>query len=500
MGETATAPPAPATPATPAPAASVPATTAPATPAAPASAQPSPAAPGTPTTPPTQKHLSTRERIDSLTTAAKAAAQTPLAAPAEKATVAPSTAPAAPAAPGRDEKGRFAPSEAQGATETPPQPPGAPTVEGEAEQAPAAETVPDDPEAAPVPQKIGDALKVIADPKLRGELRAAYHQAKAYRELGMPISEAKERKLLAPTIESAREIHQAAGRAFELRDALVSARPEGIRTFMGALHEESPQAAQALVREVGSQLYRLDRQTWLRNAEDGMRNALSRMRQLAQEKDDSDYETAATLFEEVVFPGQTQGATPQRQRPANDPVVQRLQALEQREAAFTAQQRASFLQTVNTTLEQAIGKEADDLVKQGDPDGVYPAEATQELRTNIINRVVNELRRNPAIASRATQLMQQGQLDKAHVDSVVAHLLNQARGLLPTLAADELEGYGRKFGAIQANRQRRIREMGQPEVRTVAAPSPLPKLPEVNIKGLSSRQALDAYMDAMRSR
>jgi hypothetical protein len=350
-----------------------------------------------------------------------------------------------------------------------------------------------------------ESLKAIPDPKVRAQVRAAIAQANAYKQVGMPLGEAKERKQLAPTIEVAREVHQTAARALELRGALASGTPDGVRTFIGALHQESPQAVEALVREVGEHIYELDRPAFLKIGEQAMRNGLATVRARAKEaggetcpacQRGNDLDMAAQIVEEEIF-GRSQ---PQQQQPQRDPNdVARLHALEQREREFDTRQRQGFIQGINGEFQRVVEREADDLIKQADPEGIYPEAGVKRLRKAIIDRVSREVITQPVIRARTQQMLNAGRYDQEQSGRVVSHLVNQARALLPSIAAEVLNEYGQEFSAVQSRRQQKLSEAASTREISSGLPAPVTQpRKEIDTRGMTTKEKLEALMAARR--
>ena len=314
-------------------------------------------------------------------------------------------------------------------------------------------------------ETLQEAIKAIPDAKIRNALRQRIQATEDYRRL-MPLSEAKARVAMHPTLEAAQAERQMVEGYDSLRQGFLSGTPEGQLAFIGRLHEESPEATQALVRNLASGLHQIDKGAFLQVAMRGFDNLKTTMERIREQTGKESW--TPEEFEQLVRPnGRQQGPPP------NHPLVRENQTLRQQVQQQAEAQAYAFSGQALVTYGDVLAHEADDMLSSLDPQKVLPAKGRDRVLRETLDAVAAQVLANPTARERMQMLLRNGRMDQQHTRAIVDHLMSYARPLLPQALADKHGAYMEEFRAAQPRTPRPGPGVVSQELPVAAPSAPL---------------------------
>lgn len=348
-----------------------------------------------------------------------------------------------------------------------------------------------------LPKNIREALGVIPDKKVREQIAAIAYMGKEFRDIRMTPGEGKALRQMYPTLQVAQQAHTAAGFAYDLAQAYHSNTPEGFEHFASNLRTSNAQAYTGFVNKITENLFKENPQAYRKVANQGLRNFIANMRQkaeIAERNGDAarahEYTTAAQINEETAFP---QGVNPrQNQRPANDPLVQQVQALQAEKSAFLQQRQQASYQNVVGRVEAELVRHTGKILSDADPDKLYPEKGRAAMAKKIVDGVREKVRSNQHVGVTLSNLINQG-----NEQGAIEFLLNQAKNHLDAVAGETLNEYAEEFGAIQQARQQKLATVvSQKDVGSAGAALPKASGKVTFTRGMSTHDKLMAMAKA----
>lgn len=351
-------------------------------------------------------------------------------------------------------------------------------------------------EEFPLPQKISEALNPDADPQLRRDVRRQIMVGRAYERSGMRLGDIKEYLAVAPSVDVLRDISAAANTAQEMLADFRDPSSEGRQRFLSKLAATDPDA---LLGVVGS----VTEPTWLEKAAPqqfqaiataGFRNLLENAKRHAARDNNVDLQQAVEILAEYAGIGPEAEEAPRA--PAAPPeVMQELEQLRNEQQSHRAQMHNSFMMTAYQSGAQQVIQNIEQTVEAAMGGADFSEDARKETKKAIGDRLYQALSQNPHVKQRLDQLAALGRYDQQHLGAISGFLVNQAAGLLPTIAGEEIERMARITRPARQARQERVeRVTTKREVATAGGrPSPGVVVKPIDTKGKSTKQVFDEF-------
>lgn len=334
------------------------------------------------------------------------------------------------------------------------------------------------------PGQLRAALKEVPA-KLRNALVDAYMKVRPYEASGMLVSDIQRYKEIAPTVEVLEDVARQAQAYQTMSEAIASGSDDGMHYVLRTLFDASPDGTRNLIRQVATNIDKIDPTVYLALQERGIRALVANMRAAAKENP----VFAESARDVAVFTGLERAeddAAEEVKLPAE--VVrerEELRQLKRQEAARRAEEEQRRQQSMKNAVvafhESAMSGafEAGASLVQGWIEEYardYPNEVKADLFDAIGDGVVQAIDKNPAVQKRYLDVLRSGNGGPEHRAQVVQYLLSQAKSLLPHIATPILEREAAKIRGVLAKRQERLKTTtARKDVGASGVPSVTPR-------------------------
>lgn len=351
--------------------------------------------------------------------------------------------------------------------------------------------------------KIRKAVEAIPDPKMRRLLIDAYMTAQPYQRAGIRMSDIEHYKAVAPTPEVLDEIVMTADQMNNLKSAIAHGSDEAANHIMRMMVQVDPNGTRQFVSHIVDHLEEFHPPAWRAAGVKLIRNVVANMREDAKKGNPLLEEAARDLAVYVGLEAEESENSDQADLPEHArQKIEELELLKRQEAERRQLEmqarRDEVFQKIRTFHQGVISEsfqEGAKVVQEWIDEyaGSYNDATKAKLFDSIGDELVRRVDQNPHIQAQYDKILRSGNGSPEHRAQARQYLINQARSLLPVVAAPVLREFSEIANGVRVKRQEKLTSASRRDLGSSGAAPITPRSQPLSGRGKTMDQVFAEF-------